>query len=140
MGPIIVALTMTWLLLAALYDVRWRRIPNGFLALAVPFAVAGTLYYDGFGPGGLISAVLGGLAYFGAMLALAVLFRGGIGLGDVKMGAVIGLALGWPGAMIAFAVSWIAAGFVGAAMPKKSMPYAPLLLGGAVFSLAIVRM
>lgn len=138
-GPLIVALTMTWLLLATIIDLRRRRIPNALLALAVPFAVMGTLYYEGFNLAGLLSVVLGGGAYFGCMLALAIL-TGGIGGGDVKMGAVIGLALGWPSAMLAFAVSWFAAGFVGIIAREKTIPMAPLLLGGALFSLVVVRM
>jgi len=134
MTLLFIALTMTWLLLATISDLRGRTIPNGLLALAAPFAVMGTLYHEGFNAPGLLSVVLGGGAYFGSMLALAVLTRG-IGGGDVKMGGVIGLALGWPGAMLAFAGSWVAAGIVGMVQPDKTMPMAPMLLGGALFGL-----
>lgn len=132
-------LAMIWLLLASIDDVRTRRIPNAYLALALPFAVAAHLFYEGLNPGGALSSVLGGAAYLASMLALAIITRG-VGGGDVKMGGVIGLALGWPAAMLAFAASWIAAGLVGATMRKRSLPMAPLLLGGAIFGLAITRL
>ena len=138
-GPLFVTLTLAWFSLAALYDVRWRRIPDKLLGYCVPFAVAGALFHEGWTFYGVQSVLLGGGAYFVTMLTLAIITRG-IGGGDVKMGGVVGLAVGWPGALIAFSASWIAAGVVGAATQRKTLPMAPLLLVGAVFALTVGRM
>jgi prepilin signal peptidase PulO-like enzyme (type II secretory pathway) len=64
------------------------------------------------GTAGLVEAGLGALAGGAMVLLLAVVSRGGIGGGDIKLTAMLGAALGWKGALIAFALSQIAAGLV----------------------------
>ena len=45
---------------------------------------------------GFISALIGMLVTSGFLLIVALVSRGGIGGGDIKLAAVTGLFLGWP--------------------------------------------
>jgi leader peptidase (prepilin peptidase) / N-methyltransferase len=82
-----------------LIDLETRKLPNRIVAPA--FGVLGgllvvaALLSGDFAP--LWSAVIGSGAMFAGYLLLALLSRGGMGMGDVKLAAVLGLALGWLG-------------------------------------------
>jgi len=93
-------LLSAWLLLAAVSDIRTRRIPNvvvlaGMLSgLALQaFAPAGQgLFAYGWGGLGLGSALLGLLAGLGLFMPLYLLRA--VGAGDVKLLAMVGVWLG----------------------------------------------
>jgi len=53
----------------------------------------------------LVQAIAGALAAGGVVLVLAVVTRGGIGGGDIKLMAMLGAALGWKAALIVLALS-----------------------------------
>src|SRR5204863_177466 len=46
-------------------------------------------------PGGFLTHLAAGAALGGFFLIFAVVFKGGLGVGDAKLGFLIGLALGW---------------------------------------------
>lgn len=71
-----------------------------------------------------------------------------LGFGDVHLGGIIGLLLGWPGVIEGIFLGVIAAGVYSAALlllmvikrsyqPGKVIPYAPFLLGAALLLLSI---
>lgn len=96
-----------------------------------------------------LTAALCALAVGGISLALAY-FRTGLGLGDVKLGAVIGLWLGWlnPWLLVFGLCAGVFLGGIGAlfllitrrASRKDPMAYGPYLIAGALLAwpLAIV--
>src|SRR6185437_3671912 len=80
-------------------DLRHRLLPDravvptfavGALLLVVA-AVAEQAWPD------LLRAGLGALVLFAAFLVLALISPAGLGMGDVKLAAVVGLYLGWLG-------------------------------------------
>ncbi len=79
------------LLVAALTDLQTRRIPNALSGggLLLIFALAAL-----FEPSSVPKRLFYALIVFTFLLAAALLRPGGIGLGDVKLVAVIGAALG----------------------------------------------
>jgi prepilin signal peptidase PulO-like enzyme (type II secretory pathway) len=89
----------------------------------------------------LMQAGLGVIVGGGLLLLLAVVTRGGIGGGDIKLMAMLGGALGWKGALIAFALSQLGGGVVvlyllltGRAERRKTLPIGTLIaLIGAGF-------
>lgn len=95
--------------------------------------------------GDLKRAVLGGLAGFGALFVLHVISPNGMGFGDVRLAALIGLDLGWLGSQQV--LLGIFAGFVFAAVVgiglmvtgKRSrddaVPFGPFLAVGTLFVL-----
>jgi leader peptidase (prepilin peptidase) / N-methyltransferase len=91
-------LLLVWgLLCVALIDAATRRIPNAIsykLAPALLVLIGGGALLQG-EPDAALRALLGGLAAFVALLALALISPGGMGMGDVKLAASLGVALGY---------------------------------------------
>ncbi len=123
-------------------DVRHRIIPNRIVypSLAI---FAAYIAVDAIVGGGLHvgSAALGLLAYGGFLLVVAFISPRGMGMGDVKLAALIGLVLG----ALGFRYVAVAAGAgiliggvaaVGAllagASRKQAIPFGPFLAAGAL--------
>ncbi|SDZ04165.1 leader peptidase (prepilin peptidase) / N-methyltransferase [Evansella caseinilytica] len=86
-------------------------------------------------------SLLGAAAGFGILLLLAVISKGGMGGGDIKLFGVIGIILGFNGVIIAlFLASFIGAAVGGAALIRKKatrktpIPFGPFIAVGAVAS------
>ena len=124
----------------AVIDLEWRLLPNKIVLPAIAGVLAWQLAFlpDRFAEA-LVAAV--GAALF---LLLPSLFRrGAIGMGDVKVAALLGAALGAP-VVLALAVGSLAAWPVALVMVLRraslrgaTIPFGPsLALGGAVMLLA----
>jgi prepilin peptidase CpaA len=100
--PVVIIGTLT--LLAAVIDVRTRRIPNWF---TVPVLAAGLLFHSLTGGwGGLLMAIGGFVTGFGILLVLWL--TGGGGGGDVKLMGAVGA---WLGPWHTFIVFLLSGGF-----------------------------
>jgi leader peptidase (prepilin peptidase)/N-methyltransferase len=88
----------------------------------------------------LVSALLGALTGFILLLLVAVVSRGGMALGDVKLAGLIGLMTGFPNIFVALFVGIIGGGLIAGLLllsrlrkRKDPMPFGPFLcLGGMV--------
>jgi leader peptidase (prepilin peptidase)/N-methyltransferase len=136
----------TWLGLAfvaalvpiALIDLEHRIIPNRILA---PLAVAALALTAAFQPGELLARLAAGAGAGGFLLAAALAYPRGMGMGDVKLAAVMGLVLGRAVAP-ALLVALLAGTIVGVAVMvrrgvregrRTAIPFGPFLaLGGLV--------
>jgi leader peptidase (prepilin peptidase)/N-methyltransferase len=97
--PLVAVLAAFASVLAAV-DARSKLLPNAvllrFLALTgllLLLAAAGTANW-----GALLGALAGGVALFAVYFVLALISPAGMGMGDVKLAAVLGLYGGWAGA------------------------------------------
>ena len=88
--------------------------------------------------GTLINSLLSGLGSFLIFLAIAAVYPQGMGGGDVKLGGVIGLLVGYPGALIALWIAVVSGGLIAVGLVlihklgrKDSMPFGPFLAAGA---------
>ena len=132
------------MLAAALIDLRHRIIPNRLIyPSVVVFAVAVVVVWAFGVDVNPFRALLGLIAYGGGLLIVALISPGGMGMGDVKLAALIGLvlgALGWRYVAVA-AAGGVLLGGVGAVVAlvlgrsrKDAIPYGPFLAAGAVVS------
>jgi leader peptidase (prepilin peptidase) / N-methyltransferase len=131
-------LLVTALVPITLIDLDLRIIPNAITLPASVAAVAAALILDtGFVPGQLVAAAAAG----GFFLLAALLYPGGMGMGDVKLAAVLGLYLG-RGVAPAVLIALVGGVLVGALViarkgategRKTAVPFGPFLaLGGIV--------
>lgn len=114
---------------AAAIDLRRRIIPNALTAGAAAAGLALLALTDPAAlPGHLAAA-----AAAGSFFLLAALARpGAMGMGDVKLAAVLGLYLG-AAVIVALLVALVAATAVGVAGRRTTIPLGPFLaLGGVV--------
>ena len=139
----VVALLFMVLETMAVIDIEHQIVPNRILypslvAFAVLVAVGVAIGDDM----GLVRAGLGFLAFGGGLLVVAVISPGGMGMGDVKLAALIGLVLGALGlryVAVAAALAILAGGLGGIALMvfagasrKAKIPFGPYLAAGAV--------
>jgi leader peptidase (prepilin peptidase)/N-methyltransferase len=126
---VLVAVTVT--------DLERRIIPNKVLLVG---AVAGVAIAAASDPAGLPERAIAAAAAGGLLLAAALAYPRGMGLGDVKMAATMGLFLGravGPAILVALlAGSVVGIAMIarhGAAARKRAIPFGPFLaLGGIV--------
>ncbi|MDX6668220.1 MAG: leader peptidase (prepilin peptidase) / N-methyltransferase [Solirubrobacteraceae bacterium] len=133
---------VTLLIPVALIDLDHRIIPNRLLA---PAAVAAVAIQAAVHPGKLPEHLIAGGAAGGFFLLAALAYPRGMGMGDVKLAAVMGLFLGRSVAP-ALLAALIAGTLVGMAViarkgaqegRKTAVPFGPFLaLGGVVGLLA----
>lgn len=83
---------------------------------------------------GFLNGLLGGGVGFAVLLAPALIFRGGMGWGDVKMAGLIGLVVGWPQVLVAVVGGIVVGGLVAALLlllrlkgRKDAIPFGPFL-------------
>jgi leader peptidase (prepilin peptidase) / N-methyltransferase len=120
-------------------DLDRRVIPNAILAAGAAVGLAIIVPADpGSVPGRAIAAATAG----GFLLLGTIADRDGMGMGDVKLAALMGLYLGpavAPAMLVAFAAGGlVAAGLVvrdGAAARRRALPFGPFLALGGVTGL-----
>jgi leader peptidase (prepilin peptidase)/N-methyltransferase len=91
---------------------------------------------------GIASAALGGAIGFAIFLLIALVSRGGMGWGDVKLAALIGLATGLPLVFLAIIMAAILGGIVAVALliakkrnRRQTIPFGPFLALAAMVTL-----
>lgn len=87
-------------------------------------------------------AALGGVIGFAILLLIAIISRGGMGWGDVKLAALIGLATGFPRIFLAIIMGAILGGIVAVALViakkrkrRETIPFGPFLALAAMVTL-----
>lgn len=153
-------LLFTCLVALSAIDLATFRLPDKIvvplLAVSLPLIVVATfLDADASERLGLTTgapirfALLGGLFYFGFLLVAHLVFPRGMGFGDVKLAAVMGLYVGWLGysvtstlsivlyAMLVGFVSGTIIGFVLLAVRGRGryIPFGPFLAFGAIVAI-----
>ena len=99
-GQLALSLTLISVLIAlAVTDLEHRLLPN---VIVGPASLAGLVLALWGGPAAWWTYPLAGLAVAGSLFALATVYPGGMGMGDVKMGGMLGLFLGPYAAMAVF--------------------------------------
>jgi len=86
--------------------------------------------------------LLGGVVGFGLFLLLAIIGRGALGMGDVKLAGVIGMMLGYPDVLTALTIGAVLGALMALlllvsrrATRKTAIAYAPYLAVGALMAL-----
>ncbi len=137
-GELVLGLALCALLvMVTATDLDRRVIPNGILLAGAAIAVAVLAVAD---PGRLWVAAVAALAAGGLLFLVAVAYPRGMGMGDVKLAAVMGLYLGRsvaPALLVAFAAGALVGVALmarrGASARKQAVPFGPFLaLGGIV--------
>ncbi len=139
-SAVAIALSIVLILLvvpAALIDLEYRIIPNRITALGAVLAVLIGVALD---PAGEPQRLIAALAAGGFLLIAALAYPGGMGMGDVKLAAVMGLLLG-PAVAAAILIALLTGVIVGAliiarkgarAGRKTAIPFGPFLAIGAL--------
>lgn len=135
-------------LVLSVVDIDHKRLPNRIL---YPGTVVGVLLLAGGAVAdgvwsSMYRALTGGAVYFGLLLIVALLARGGFGMGDVKLAFVLGvftafrswqsLGVAVFGAFVLGGLASVALLAVGKAGRKDAIPFGPWLVLGSWVGIA----
>ena len=126
-------------LVLGIIDLEHKLILNKIVYPAAAIA----LIIDAFLPQpGIIDGVIGGAIGFGFLFIPILISRGGMGWGDIKMAALIGLVTGFPLVFVSLLLGIIAGGAVAGILlllkiksRKEAIPFGPFLSAAAIATL-----
>lgn len=136
------------LLALSVIDIELFRLPDllvlPLLAVSIPLVTVVSVVQDE--PMRIRYALAGGALYFGFLLVAHVIYPKGMGFGDVKLAAVMGLYVGWLGSSYATAlalvlwamlIGFVAGSIIGivlmaARRRSAPIPFGPFLALGTV--------
>jgi|SRR5262245_60678342 len=133
---VIYALLTSTLLVVALIDLDHKIIPNTITLPGILLGLGLSLWALPITPlASLIGLVAGGLFFY----LVAVVSKGGMGGGDIKLIAMIGAFLGWQGAFFTILTGALMGSVVGVGLMllgkkgrKDKVPFGPFLSFGAI--------
>ena len=133
----IAAVLLSALIAVTVVDLQYQIIPD---AITVPGVVVGLLASLVRERVSWLEALLGVLVGTMLFVAVIVLSRGGMGGGDLKLGAMLGAFLGWKALLVALFVAVLVGGAMAVMLlatrrlaRKDAIPFGPFLaLGGTV--------
>jgi prepilin signal peptidase PulO-like enzyme (type II secretory pathway) len=99
--PLLIALAVIMVV-----DFRTKTIPDVITLPGIAYALVVAVFMES---PGFVEALLGAVVGGGIILLVAVVSRGAIGGGDIKLMAMLGLALGWQAVLPLLAFSQVAA-------------------------------
>jgi leader peptidase (prepilin peptidase)/N-methyltransferase len=118
-------------------DVEHRIVPNRIVVPATGIVLVANTLID---PS--VEWLLGGLAGFAFLFVAAVIYPAGMGMGDVKLAALLGVMLGrdvavalMAGMLLAIVPSVVLLARHGSKARKMGIPFAPFLAGGGIVAL-----
>jgi leader peptidase (prepilin peptidase)/N-methyltransferase len=134
------SLFLTSLLVAVSFiDIDHFFIPNRLVLAGVVCGVVFSLFVPDVS---LWSALLGAASTAGFLLLVALLSRGGMGMGDIKLGLVTGLFLGWPLGLTGLLIGVCLGGFLGIILlaskiksRKDPIPFGPFIALGTLIAM-----
>jgi leader peptidase (prepilin peptidase)/N-methyltransferase len=132
-----VAVVGAVLAMAALVDMREHKLPNRLLGAAAVLTCIGVLSTAS---AAVMFSAVSGMVLAGGLMLLVRAIRG-VGMGDVKMAAVVGASTGATALMaapLAIAVAAFAAALYGLVARRQRLPLGPALWAGWALSLAAV--
>lgn len=105
-------LLITYALIAIFVsDLRYGTIPDKIVYPTIALAILYSLFFIQYS---IFNYFLSGLGAAGFFLALVAITRGkGMGIGDVKLAALMGLVLGWPKILVALYLAFLTGAIVG---------------------------
>jgi leader peptidase (prepilin peptidase)/N-methyltransferase len=136
---LVLSLYMAILILVTVIDLEHRLVLNRVILPSILLALIAAPFTPDLN---WRSALVGGLLAFGLFYLAALLYPGGMGAGDVKLAAFIGLITGFPNVFVALLVTVLAGGIISLLLVltkirsrRDYIPYGPFLVLGGVFAL-----
>ncbi|MBM4439947.1 MAG: prepilin peptidase [Candidatus Rokubacteria bacterium] len=135
----VAALLLAALVAITVIDLDHQIIPD---AITLPGIVAGLLANLAVPGGSWVSALIGMAIGGGLFLVIILVSGGGMGGGDMKLGAMLGAFLGWQLTLVAIFLAIVVGGVAGVALlaarrkgRKDAIPFGPFLAAGGVAAL-----
>ncbi|QTL98551.1 prepilin peptidase [Iocasia frigidifontis] len=136
---IIYSILICILIVCSLIDLQYKIIPNKLTYPALITALISSIFLNHIS---LMGSLTGILVPGGLFLLLALLYGKGLGMGDVKLVAVIGAVIGWQFTLIGIFLASLIGSITGLVLMiagimdrKTRIPFAPFIGLGTIISL-----
>lgn len=136
---LLLSVYMTILILITVIDLEHRLILNRVIGPAILLALVAGPFTPGLN---WRQMLVGGVTGFVLFYLAAMLYPGGMGAGDVKLAAFVGLITGFPAVFVALLVTVFAGGLISLLLVvtrirsrSDYIPYGPFLVIGGVYAL-----
>lgn len=122
------------------YDLKYKEIPDKISLPTIAIAIVGIII---FGEPAWQDALIGASAIFGFFLIQFLISKGKwIGGGDLRLGALMGILLGWKLGLTALIIAYIIGSIIsilllttGKATRKTAIPFGPFLISGTLIAI-----
>lgn len=135
----IVAAYAALLIVMLVIDLEHGRILNQLSYPAIGLALLAAPFTPGRSP---LDLLAGGVLALGVLLAIALIYPAGMGMGDVKLAAFIGLTVGLPYVWLALFLAFVGGGLISGVLVlarvlgrKDPIAFGPFLAAGALATL-----
>jgi len=132
----VVACYSAILILILAIDLEHHKVLNRLTYPAIALALIAAPFTPGRSLGELL---LGGAIGFGILFVIAFVYPAGMGMGDVKLAAFIGLTVGYPGILLTMFLSFVIGGLISGALlaarligRRDPIAFAPFLAAVAI--------
>jgi leader peptidase (prepilin peptidase) / N-methyltransferase len=143
LGPtgdfIVAAVLLATLVVVTAIDLQHQLIPD---VITLPGILVGLVANLAIGHVSWLDCVIGIVVGGGLFLVIILVSRGGMGGGDMKLGAMLGAFLGWKALLFALFAAIVLGGLVGVAVlvsglrgRKDPIPFGPFLAAGGAMAL-----
>jgi len=137
-GALVMALMSVFIVITFI-DLKHQIIPDG---ISLPGIVLGLVLGPLVFETGILNSILGALLGGGLFLLIAVVSRGGMGGGDIKLITMLGGFLGWKLILVTIFLGSVLGAVVGIALMvfrgmkrKTPIPFGPFLVVGAAITI-----
>lgn len=129
LGSFLTLLTLAYLLLFSVKDIRTRIIPNKWIVNAIVITLVIRICYS---PESFLNYALAFVCVGGIALVVAIFSNGGIGGGDIKLLAWLGLTMGLSISLMVTLLSSAVGIIYTLTTRRNSIPFAPCILSGFI--------
>ena len=136
---IVAAVLLATLVVVTAIDLQHQLIPD---VITLPGILVGLVANLAIGHVSWLDSVIGIVVGGGLFLVIILVSRGGMGGGDMKLGAMLGAFLGWKALLLALFAAIVLGGVVGVAVlvsglrgRKDPIPFGPFLAAGGAMAL-----
>lgn len=136
---VILLVLLSLLIICSMIDLKRKIIPN---AITYPGIVTGLILSLFFNHISFVSALLGMVIPAGFLLLIALIIKKGMGMGDVKLVAMIGTFIGWEYTMLGIFIGSLVGSVIGLTLiaahkmeRKTRIPFGPFISMGTVIIL-----
>jgi leader peptidase (prepilin peptidase)/N-methyltransferase len=128
----------SFLITLAGIDIEWQILPDVLnYSLLIIGILANTIFFKA-----LKESIIGAIIGFLFLYTIVFLSKGGMGFGDVKLGAALGASLGVKKIIETFFLAFLLGGIIGILLivlkikkGKDSIPFGPFLSLGAIITI-----
>ncbi len=154
LNSLFLILASSFLIIIFVYDLKYYVIPDKIIYPAIILAFLYQLFRSlGFVNWnllgiwnlefGILRSILSSILAFGFFLSIVFISKGKwMGLGDVKLAALMGLILNWPNILVSLVVAFFSGAIIGLGLImsgkktlKSEVPFGPFLVSGTFIAL-----